>query len=510
MYAIPCAIEGHVGLRPKTAQQPDLLFDPPAANVEGRPQRFVLDGIPPDAYSQAQSSTGQQVELGGLLGHENRLTLRQNEDAGRESNAVRTGRDPGEEHERFMERMGEVVRALPIGPGLPFGTDHMVEHQEMGVSELLYATNERRERLWVAGDLTLWYCDADSHPAVTSCITMVRTWPQLGGFTSVHPLVEVPVRVLVTGALGFVAVNVIRHLADAGHSVLAVDRARPDALAQRFLQDATALVTHVTADLVHDDWSATLPAPAPDIVIHAAAITPLGEFEARQALLAAEVNTVGTARVFQWAAASSVPRMIHVSTGSVYGPVDGEVPVDEDVPHRPNTIYGITKSAGERLAWRLAEIAGQDLIVLRLSHIYGPMERASEARRAVSPIERWTRAMIEGSTIESPRADQLRDFLHVSDVARAIVMLVDDDRSTRAVYNVSSGRVTSEEELVDQLRAIDPDLKIGDGGGAGASSSDRRVPLAIERIVRETGWRPSLELNEGLRSYVEWRRTSDG
>lgn len=316
-------------------------------------------------------------------------------------------------------------------------------------------------------------------------------------------------RVVVTGALGFVAINVVRHLATAGHTVLAADRAQPDALAERFLQEVSARVTYVTVDLTNDDWAADLPGPPPDIAVHCAAVTPLNDFEDRQAVLAAEVNVAGTARVLHWAAASRVARTIHLSTGSVYGPVGGEDPVDEDVPHRPSTVYGITKSAGEQLAWRLAELAGHTLTVLRLSHIYGPMERASAARRVLSPIERWTRAMIEGIPIESPRADQLRDFLHVSDVARAVSMLIEHDRSAMAVYNLSSGQLTSEEELVEHLRAIDPDLRVGADHDAGAPSSPR-PPLAIERIGRNIGWQPAIGLADGLRSYVEWRRSSGG
>lgn len=316
-------------------------------------------------------------------------------------------------------------------------------------------------------------------------------------------------RVVVTGATGFVGVNVARELAVSGHDVVGIDVVPPDELARGFLAGVSGRITAVTADLTDDAWPATLAGMPADAVVHAAAMTPLGAAEGRQAARAAEVNVVGIARILRWAAVAGVGRVVHISTGSVYGPVDDKDPVDEAVDHRPEDVYGITKSAGERLARRLAELEGLDLAVARLSHVYGPMERPSFARELVSPVERWTRALVEGEPIEPPRADATRDFVHVTDVARAIRLLVERDDAGIDVFNVSSGTLTSEAELVELLREIDPALAIGESTERRASSP-RRPPLAIDRIRRAVGWRPEIALAGGLRSYVAWRRASGG
>ena len=257
-------------------------------------------------------------------------------------------------------------------------------------------------------------------------------------------------KVIVTGALGFVGINVMRELALAGHEVVGVDVLPPDRLAAAFLEPARAVRT-IVADIAADDFSTQLPDNWAEVLVHAAAVTPLGDFEHEQAALAANVNVAGTARIMAWAVGAGIRRVVHVSTGSVYGPVVGGAPVTEDSPHRPEGVYGITKSAGDQLARRLAALSGTSLRVARLSHVYGPMERPSAVRGISSPIERWTRAMIAGEPIPLPRPEVRRDFVHVTDVARAIELLA--TREAEGAFNVSSGVQTSEDELVDGLRS---------------------------------------------------------
>ncbi len=316
-------------------------------------------------------------------------------------------------------------------------------------------------------------------------------------------------RVVVTGAMGFVGINIARELAASDHDVVAVDLAPPDALATEYLRDVSGRITPIVADISDDRWPTALDVDGPDAIVHAAAITPLGNFEPHQAVLAAQVNVAATARILNWAAGGGARTIIHVSTGSVYGPVAGNDPVDEDTVQRPDSVYGITKLAGERLAWRLAELSRLNLTITRLSHVYGPMERGSPARAMLSPVERWTRALLAGEPIESPHPDARRDFVHVSDVARAIRLFVDQGNVGRATYNLSSGVLTSEDELLEILRGIEPALTTRTSTGD-AASSPRRPPLSISRVADAVGWRPEIPLEEGLRTYVDWRRSSGG
>lgn len=312
-------------------------------------------------------------------------------------------------------------------------------------------------------------------------------------------------KIIVTGAMGFVGINLLRDLSQAGHEVLGVDIVPPDELATRFLEPAPP-VRITIADLMSDGLTDALENETADVAIHAAAVTPLATFEEEQSVLAASVNVAGTARLMRWVRQAGVPRVVHVSTGSVYGPVEGDSPVGEDTSHQPDGVYGITKSAGDQLARRLAFLGGISLSVVRLSHVYGPMERPSAARSIPSPVERWTRAMDRGEPISPARDEILRDFIHIGDVTTAIEMLTIGE--AEGVFNISSGQQTSETELVDHLREIDPSLRIGKARKASVAGTPR-PPLAIDRI-RAIGWIPSIGLREGLRSYVAWRRATGG
>lgn len=312
-------------------------------------------------------------------------------------------------------------------------------------------------------------------------------------------------RIVVTGATGFVGINLLRDLASAGHEVVGVDVVPLDDAAMRFLTSAPPVHT-IVVDLAGEGLTAALHGQERfDVVIHAAAVTPLGDFELDQAVPAASVNVAGTAQVVEWAWKAAVSRIVHVSTGSVYGPVRGDRPVDEETPQQPDAVYGITKSAGEQLAGRMASLAACSFCAVRLSHVYGPMERPSAVRGISSPIERWTRALISGEVIPAPRHDVLRDFVHVTDVTRAVGLLAVG--RTEGAFNISSGEQTSEVELVRLLQKIDPALQVADGAPS-AVLSPTRPPLAIGRIAAAIGWRPEIGLAEGLRSYVEWRRES--
>lgn len=502
---IPGPLECYLVLSPKLAEQPDLLLNPAAASRIRHPKRLILDLVPANSDAQAQTTVGQQVELCCLLRHQDGLTLRENEDAGGEPDAAGPSRNPREEDKGLVEGIGEIVQSIPAGPRFPRCAHDVVEHQQVRKVELLSSFDKSTERVMLRRDLNLRNHHADAHAFTSAPIVRNATRRSTLGASAL----ELPVRVVVTGALGFVGVNIIRHLAAARHTVIAVDRAPVDKLIEQFLGPEIARITFVATDLTRGNWATRLPRPAPDLAVHTAALTPLGAAEHHQAVEATQVNVAGTARVVGWAAANGLPHVIHLSTGSVYGPVDGGAPVDETVPHNPNTVYGITKSAGERLGRRLAELAGLGFTVLRLSHIYGPMERASAARGVLSPVERWTRALVNGTPVEAPKAYELRDFLHVTDVARAVSMLIESGQGAPAVYNVSSGRLTSEVELMAHLRAIEPGLEVTRAAGEGAPSV-RRPALSIERIGREVGWRPTIELTDGLRSYVEWRRATGG
>src|SRR5262249_38659699 len=141
-------------LGPQPPQQRDLLLEAPAPVREVLPERLVLDRVPPDADAEAEATAGEQIDLGRLLRGEDRLTLREDDDAGHELHR----RDPGEvaeQHERLLERRLHVVRAGPASMYLRVGADDVVVGEDVGETELLDRLAVRPHRADVAAELGL-------------------------------------------------------------------------------------------------------------------------------------------------------------------------------------------------------------------------------------------------------------------------------------------------------------------------------------------------------------------
>src|SRR5262245_26225854 len=191
-----------------------------------------------------------------------------------------------------------------------------------------------------------------------------------------------PRRVLVTGAVGFVAVNIARALVSRGHHVVAADHRAADDRARRFLGPEA---TWLTAD-VRDPapLTAAMRAHRIDAVVHAAAVTTTTEaFERERARDVLDVNVVGTVAVLEAAAAARVGRVVVVSSTAALGPgYQGPMPVPEAAPAAPVDLYGVSKQALELAAARLATLHGLEVAAVRLAQPYGPMERPSPDRAA--------------------------------------------------------------------------------------------------------------------------------
>lgn len=312
-------------------------------------------------------------------------------------------------------------------------------------------------------------------------------------------------RVLVTGALGFVGVNLVRRFATAGSDVTALDLHKPDPAAARFLSGVAPAVRHVRGDVTDRGWAGEAGPGYWDLVVHAAALTPLAEGqEGALASLTCEVNVVGTANVLAWAAGARPGRLMYVSSGSVYGTPGGREPLDETAEHRPGTVYGITKSAAERVARRLGRLAGLDVLVVRLSQPYGPMERATGSRSALSPVHDWCAAAVRGEpALVDDDLDLTRDYLHVDDLVDAVHRLATLPAPTADVYNVGPGVAVSLRAVLETVRRRFPGLQVAPGG-AHLTAATVRPPLRIDRLTTETGWAPHLDLRAGVDAYVDW------
>lgn len=332
---------------------------------------------------------------------------------------------------------------------------------------------------------------------------------------------------LVTGATGFVMSVLGRHWLDADPDArLVVLDAQPlDAAAQRYFAPVMNRLSVVTADVTRPEtWHAALAGRGVTHIVHGATITPISrgsaaearrEPEAESPARIIDVNVMGTVAMLEWARAQpGFRRFLYVSSGAVYkhhGPDRPGEPLPEDGYVMPRRLYGISKLTSELVTERYGDLFGLSTASVRPSSVYGPMDRATASRNMHHVPHRIARLALDGvKRVRVNTLDAVGDYVHVEDVARAIVSLLRAPRLHYSAYNVACGATASIGEIVawvaervpgfsaevvppaeaDILQ--DPALRDGMWGA-----------YDVSRIFGETGWKPR-PMREALHAYMDW------
>lgn len=319
-------------------------------------------------------------------------------------------------------------------------------------------------------------------------------------------------RILVTGATGFVGLNVVRCLAEAGHEVIAADRSAPDPAVRRFLESVAPAVRLVELDVVQRErLTAVLAGDRPQAVVHAAVVTTLTrEQERERPHEMLEPNLFGTVNVLLGAAGAGVRRAIYVSSPSVLAPgtLDDQ-PVPETAPTRPSTLYGISKQASELVWQRLAALHGLSAASVRIAQPYGPMERTTAARQVTSPVCEWVMEARAGRALRVPAWRAGKDWTYVRDTAEGIATLVTADTLRHDLYHLAAGRLWMVEDVLEALRVYYPRLETEvvddpEAVNPNIAPSALRGPLLTKRLEADVGFRTRYDLRRGLAEYHAW------
>lgn len=307
-------------------------------------------------------------------------------------------------------------------------------------------------------------------------------------------------RIVVTGAAGFIGSHLSERLLRAGHDVKGIDSFAP--AYPRAYKEANVVELRATRGFRLIEGTAATPEGlaqafrGADAVCHLAG-RPGVRGGAPHGFESANVRT--TEAVLRAAAAAGLRRVVLASSSSVYGPADAPVP--EDAPLRPLSHYGRSKLRAERLAGRLAQRLGIELVVLRYFTVYGPRQRPDMA------FARFAAVAVEGG--EMPLlgdGTQRRDFTYVGDACDATLAALERGRPGQT-YNVSGGRSVPLTEAFALL---------GDALGMRAkltpAAPDAREPRCtcadLTRARAELGYEPAVSLGEGIARQADHARSA--
>jgi UDP-glucose 4-epimerase len=286
-------------------------------------------------------------------------------------------------------------------------------------------------------------------------------------------------QVLVTGGAGFIGRHVVQQLREAGHETTVVDKREASGV------DWTVDVLGDLRDAAVREAAVT---PGLDAVVHLAAETSvLGSMERPQ--LVHEVNVEATAALLELARQRGVGALVLASSNAVAGQQPGTM--DENVSLAPLTPYGATKAAAEMLVSGYAGAYGIRAPRLRLGNVYGQGMVEKD-----SLVPRLMRAAAAGTSIEVYGDGlQVRDLVHVRDVARAFVQAAEDWPGGPVIVGSGSSMTVldiieaAREATGQQIEAVHVEAKPG----------EMRAVVLDTTLARSRGWAPETTLAEGMR-----------
>jgi UDP-glucose 4-epimerase len=215
----------------------------------------------------------------------------------------------------------------------------------------------------------------------------------------------------------------------------------------------------------------------------------------------AEVNVLGTLRVLEAARTCGVRKVVVSSSAGIFGELQA-LPIREDHPIEPDTPYGCTKLAEEKLCLAYAKLYATEAIALRYFNVYGPNQRF-DAYGNVIPIFAFQMLRGQELTIFGD-GEQTRDFICVDDVVSAN-LLAGASTGISGAFNLGSGRRVSINHLVKLLatasgarpRVVHGPPRAGDVRDSLADNSAAKTAI---------GFCPHVPLADGLQRYMAWAR----
>lgn len=299
-------------------------------------------------------------------------------------------------------------------------------------------------------------------------------------------------RILLTGGTGFIGRHVIDRLTVGGDEVVAVRRPRPSRDHPRDEQGV------LWQDCALDD-TATLRTlfrrTKPDVCLHLAWLTDTSSYCSSPQNIDLLTASLGLVAV---AGEEGCSRFIGVGTCAEYESLPG--PLQEDSRVNPQTLYGASKLALRYLGKHLSEHAGMQFAWSRIFYVYGPRE---DRRRVVPAV---VNALLDGRIFAATTGEQVRDFLHVEDVASALVSLCYS--SEQGVFNIASGQSTTVRSM---LTMIAHEMNAPHGISFGAVTKHTFDPPFVvgdSSRLQSLGWQPRHTLRSGLLQTIDWWRRS--
>lgn len=297
-------------------------------------------------------------------------------------------------------------------------------------------------------------------------------------------------KILVTGGAGFIGSAIIKHMVEKGHEVVAYDLVKCN---------VDGAKSHIGSILDMNELGIAM--RGCDYVVHLAAMLGVRRTEIKR-MACLNINIQGTINVLENCVKEKVKKVLFSSSSEVYGE-QIKIPITEENPVNPKSIYAVTKLAGEEYLQAYKQVYGLDYSIVRFFNVYGP----GQVAEFVMP--RFIKAVSEGlSPTIYGTGEQARAFCYVEDAARGAALALFSDKASGEVFNIGNDQATiSMKELAESVIKISGkniELKFVDMGQSDREEGReilKRVP-SIEKARSVLGYEPSVSVEEGIRKVM--------
>lgn len=300
-------------------------------------------------------------------------------------------------------------------------------------------------------------------------------------------------KILVTGAAGFIGSQIADAFIADGHDVCIIDN-----LSTGNENNINPKAHFFKCDICSPDVIKIFEKENFEVVNHHAA-----QIDVRKSvsdpIFDANVNILGTINLLQSCIKTGVKKIMFASTG---GAVYGEqqyFPADENHPTNPVSPYGITKLTTEKYLFFYKIEYGLNFTILRYANVYGPRQNPLGEAGVVSI---FTNKLLKNENpIINGNGEQTRDYVFVEDVVKANVLNLNNESSD--IFNIGTGIETSVNELFAKLNQIS-EGSAQEKHGPAAKGEQLRSVITSEKLYKKFEWKPSIRINEGLKITYDY------
>ena len=300
-------------------------------------------------------------------------------------------------------------------------------------------------------------------------------------------------KILVTGAAGFIASQIADALIEAGHKVVILDD-----LSTGFENNINPKAKFIKANICDKSLYKLFETEKFDVVNHHAA-----QMDVRRSVkdpeFDATTNILGTINLLQNSAKHGIKKFMFASTGgAVYGEQD-YFPADEKHNTQPKSPYGISKLAVEKYLYFYHSEYKLNYTILRYANIYGPRQNPFGEAGVVAIFS--TKLLKDEQPIINGHGKQTRDYVFVGDVVKANLLTLKDQSSD--IYNIGTGIETDVNQLFHFINNI-TNAKKEEKHGPVAAGEQLRSVITSDKLFNKFGWKPSTKLEDGLKTTVDF------